>query len=321
MAMAPVAIVVLVGPGSREEERLVDLMASVYAWEPRAVHWVLVDDALSERRLLTRLELPKGSSAITLPHPRPSWPGRSPHMGLGAGTIMALRYARARTSAAFVFKLDTDALAIGPFVEATAAIVARERDAAVIGAYGDSCNPAGRDTEKLRMVSPLVPALDEVPDPPSGVADPDVPISGPYGSLSVNQMKAFGRLRPHVGRAVANGYRLLEYCQGGALAVTTEFIDRMAERGYLEAYEAWGYLPFGDDVILGLYARAVGLRLIDCCGPGQPFGIQWLGLPYDPAVLIANGHGLVASVKGDPNHSEPALRAYFSGHRAAARMA
>jgi ABC-type antimicrobial peptide transport system permease subunit len=33
-------------------------------------------------------------------------------------------------------------------------------------------------------------------------------------------------------------------------------------------------IPSGEDVVVGTYARAVGLDLIDCCRPGEPFGIN-----------------------------------------------
>jgi hypothetical protein len=50
-------------------------------------------------------------------------------------------------------------------------------------------------------------------------------------------------------------------------------------------------------------------------GPGEPFGIQHVGLPDAPAALVERGHAIVHSVKDGEHGREDELRAWFRERR------
>ncbi|MGH9159509.1 MAG: hypothetical protein ACRD2X_05945 [Vicinamibacteraceae bacterium] len=313
------AVVVHVGPERIELQRLSDLMASFDAWERRQWYWVLIDDSTEDRCLLQHVRLPRGSKGVSLRNPRPRTDGGR-LMRLGAGTLAATAHVRAHAHARFVLKIDTDALVIGPFVDAITTILMREPGAGIVGTIGDSSNPARRNVRKLEMVPRLVRMLQLLPEPTPGVppADATIDVKG-LGCVTPLQRHALAQVGPHIRKALENGFTTLRYCQGGAYVMTPALVQRMAEAGYFDTSHAWTHISVGEDVLMAMYASAVGLRLVDCCGASQPFAVQWRGLPYEPSALIANGHGLVHSLKGDPRYSEPALRTYFAAARAAAK--
>lgn len=312
------AVVVHVGPEPIELQRLSDLMASFEAWEPRSWYWVLIDDSIDDRRLLQHVRLPRGSRAVGLRNPRRRTDaGRL--MRLGAGTLAALAHVRAHENTRFILKIDTDALVIGPFVDAITDIIMREPGAGLIGTIGDSSNPARRNVRKLEMVPRLVRMLELVPESPAPIppSDATLDVKG-LGSVTPTQRRALAIVGPHIRKALENGFTTLRYCQGGAYVVTPALLERMAEAGYFDTSHAWTHISVGEDVLMAMYASAAGLRLIDCCGEGQPFAVQWRGLPYEPSVLIANGYSLIHSLKSDPTYSESALRTYFAAARTVA---
>jgi hypothetical protein len=115
--------------------------------------------------------------------------------------------------------------------------------------------------------------------------------------------------------ALANGYQLSEHCQGGAYAVSAELLARMASRGYLDDPLCWLRSGLTEDVMMGLSARAVGLELSDYNGANEPFGVQFLGLPDRPDVLLANGYSIVHSVKDHGKIREADTRQFFQSLR------
>jgi hypothetical protein len=64
-------------------------------------------------------------------------------------------------------------------------------------------------------------------------------------------------------------------------------------------------------VTLGLLCGAAGLRMQSAVGSGEPFAVSWKGLPAEPARLLACGHSIVHSVKGDSHGTEWELREWF----------
>ena len=70
-----------------------------------------------------------------------------------------------------------------------------------------------------------------------------------------------------------------------------------------------------EDVMIGMYARTVGLRSLDFSLPGEPFGNHHRGLAYSPRELVRRGHSLIHSTKGDIDYSEWHIRRYFRARR------
>src|SRR5262249_55663516 len=99
----PPAVLIPVGPGAEEEERLDALLASLRAFEP-GMRVLAVDDGPAPR------ELPVESLRTAI------WEGDpTPYEAMTAGTLDGLA---ALAGADWVLKLDTAALVIPPFAAA-----------------------------------------------------------------------------------------------------------------------------------------------------------------------------------------------------------
>jgi hypothetical protein len=306
--------------------RGVELVRSVLAWEPALACCVVLDDAPAARGLTDMALFSRGCVAITITNPvrsrGGSWLGT-----LSAGILTALDWIHTHVEVDFVLRIDADALVIGPFARAVRDFGDACQDAGVIGSIGMSCNPETRARQDMRSeprllrarrLWPSAPAHAHDGGPDSGVDSgvdsvEDERIEVPsLGRVSVRQRRQFDRLRPDIDVAIANGYATYEYCQGGACVVTRRMIDRLASGGFFARAREWEGLPFPDDYVLAMYARAVDLRLYDLSAPGEPFGVQARGLAYPPAELAARGHAIIHSVKNDSRWSEVDIRDYYA---------
>jgi hypothetical protein len=131
------------------------------------------------------------------------------------------------------------------------------------------------------------------------------------GRMTGQQLNSFNRVRHHILRAIENGYSTLEYCQGGAYVLTPEFLRSMQRNAYLDSAADWGVIDIGEDVLMGMYTRAVALQVMDFSDLGEPFANQFTGLPYNPEELVIRGHALIHSVRNDPRFTEASIRSYF----------
>src|SRR5262249_1300788 len=104
-------------------------------------------------------------------------------------------------------------------------------------------------------------------------------------------------------------------CLGGACAIARDMIEGMATLGVFDDPRLWVASGCPDDVMLGIYARAVGLRSANATTDGEPFGLKYVGLPDAPDRLLARGYGLVHSVRNDARFPEGAIRAFYRAHR------
>jgi hypothetical protein len=288
------AVIVPIGPGTVEIRRFHDLLDSLFTCEPGACLCVAIDSATRPRNVAPR-SLDRGCELITLDAP---YQGRGEAlMGrLSAGILLALRTVHEAGEFEFVLRMDTDALAIGRFRDAILALQAQHPEAGLLGTLGCTCRREAwyYGCEKT-ATSDVFAALKKVP-----VADP-----------------AFARIREHARLAVENGYAGKEYCQGGAYALSFTMLTRLSAMGCLERPEDWLPLSVPEDVMMGMYARTVGLRSVDCSLPGQPFGNHFSGLAYSPGELVERGHAIVHSVKGDLEYPESDIRRYFRMRRRA----
>lgn len=314
------AAIVPVGPTSLDLWRAVQVVKSLLTWEPDLAWCLFVEDAPAPRGLSDLSLTAPTCQFVVLPNRwrecDGGWVG-----GLTAGILTALWWIHDHTDADFVLRIDADALAIAPFAEAIRAHLVSRPDAGVIGTVGLSCNPDVRSQQDLRKESKVLKAYKSWPaSPPADVltSERPLPIPGFAQPVTVPERRAFDRLRPHVADAIHGGFGDSAYCQGGACVIARLMIDRVTEAGYPTKADAWAALRVPDDVVLAMYARAVGLALGDCSGPGEPFGVQHRGLPYSPAELVARGHALIHSVKNDPVHSEAVIRQFFDTRAARA---
>jgi hypothetical protein len=233
--------------------------------------------------------------------------------GLSASILSAMSWIHDHTDADFILRIDADALVIGSFAASIRQLMHARADAGVIGTLGLSCNPHIRAYQDLRKEAKLLTAYKLWPRASHCADDEaDLEIPGFLTPVTKQAREAFDSLRPHIEEAILHGYSAMEYCQGGACAVTRLMLDRMAGAGYLDHPETWLPLRVTDDLILAMYARAVGLSLCEFSNPGEPFGVQHRGLPYPPEELLARRHTIIHSVKNDPRHSEIAIRQFFA---------
>jgi hypothetical protein len=284
-----VAVVVPVGPGAPEEARAEDVVASVRRYEPD-VPVLLVDDAGGALRppLAALVRTAPGAAIVAPGHRR----RHATLGGLGAVMLFALGWAWTQLDPDVVVKLDTDALVIAPFAAAIADAVRRRPGGGIFGAFDRTSNGEPRDFSPHHAC--IRRALSR-------------------WHLS----RAARRRRGHIRAALAAGYRSGEHCLGGAYAVSRALLARMATAGAFDDGPLWRGTRFAEDVVMGLYARALGLDLVNLNGEGEPFGVKWLGLADTPPRLVERGFAIIHSVKGDRRFAEAAVRAYFRRRRAA----
>src|SRR5262245_13796375 len=99
--MTTFAVVVPVGPGRLEVERLRDLVASVVHYEPSVRHLVVIDDAVPLRRLASLIDVPSSCEVIVLSNPR-NGAGHGTLGGLAVGILSSLAWLRRHAAPDFV---------------------------------------------------------------------------------------------------------------------------------------------------------------------------------------------------------------------------
>lgn len=292
--MPPFVVAILAGPAPDEAARVADLLASLRAGEPRASAVLVVDDAggRAPRRWPADVEVianPRGGRGIgTLG-------------GTCVGTLAALAWIHEHAPGAWCLRLDADALVIGPFAEAIEAAI--EPGVGVLGSCRQTCNGEPRD---LSSWAPVVRRharrawLWRRP---------------PRRWLHVQP--AIPQVRATVRAALARGYVPGEHCLAAGCAIMAELIGGLAATGALDHPRRWLNTRFGDDVMLGVQARALGLELRDL---HAVFGLRHVGLADTPQRLAERGFAVIHSVKNDPDHHEAEIRAFFAARRAASEV-
>jgi hypothetical protein len=318
------ALLVPVGPSPEDVHRLRDLLDSVAHFEPHVRPWIVLDDAPGDRDLASVQADHPQADLVVLANPRDrtraAARGRTP--GLSAAVLRGLQWVRRNVGAAYVLKMDVDALAIGRFQEKLAALFRRHPQAGLVGCIGETCDRAHPRFERvLGMQSFFVTALqmsDAVTADTFGDGKNVVALTDVAGAVQATRdhYEAFQAVRPELSRAIANGLSSHCYCQGGAWALCPLMLERMEAAGYLERPGRWEALPFfGEDVTIAMYAYAVGMEVRDYSNTGEPFGLSYRGLPFTPEQLVEKGYSLIHSVKGDANFEEPDIRRFFAERR------
>lgn len=283
-------VAIPVGPSAHDEARTIDLLDALRAHEPRARHVVLVDDAPGSRTW------PRDVSVLA-----------NPRFGRGIGTLggtccatlAALAWAHERHPGAWVLRLDTDALVLGPFAERVEAAFADHPGAGILGSCHRTCNGDERDVSWWARVVPKHAKTVWLWRRP--------PLKGRHVTRAVPVV------RDTVRAALANGYAPGTHCIAAACAISGDFVTALARTGRLERPERWLRTLFGDDIMLGAMAAALGFELVD---RHDIFGLQHVGLPDSPPRLLERGFSVIHSLKNDPAHDEESVRAFFREQRA-----
>jgi hypothetical protein len=271
-------VAIPVGPSAIEAERARDAIASARAHEPAVEAVVVVDDGGPGDRSF--------DGCVVLPNPRRGR-GYGTLGGTCAATFTALAWARDHAPGAWVLRLDTDALVIGPFAAAVDAAFADDPHAGVLGSCHRTCNGEARDVSAW-----------------ASEARRHARVVWTWRRLQLGPSRA----RALVQRALAAGYQPGTHCIAAGCAIAPGLIGAMD----LDP-EPWIRSRLGDDVLLGLAAAAHGFALRDL---HAVFGLHHVGLPDAPQRLVDRGFAVVHSVKNDPAHAEADVRAFFAARRA-----
>jgi hypothetical protein len=283
------SVIVLVGPGDHEVERLSDTLDSLRAHAGAGPFRLILTDDGPQPRRLERL-----------------WPGASilrtalwerhrpdPVSARTAGLIEALR----RAEGDFALKLDTDAVVIAPFAEWIQSTLRGDPSIGIVGAYDVAAAGGQRDWSMWPAVIRRTTWWIRAVRPP-----------GRLPQITIPSREALTANRAVVRAASANpSYSLGAHCLGGAYAVSRSLLAR---RDLLD-WRPWIRTQLEEDVLLGLLSGAAGLRMLGAVGAGEPFAVSWKGLPAEPARLLARGHSIVHSVKDGAHGTESQLRAWF----------
>jgi hypothetical protein len=121
--------------------------------------------------------------------------------------------------------------------------------------------------------------------------------------------------------ALRNGYQPGENIQGGAYGLSIKAIRKMNAAGLFNQPLTWLDTALGEDVLVPMLVKAVGLELHDAAGNGNPFGVRYKGLPDTPAELVSRGYAIIHSVKNDARFSEGEIREFFHWRREQSKLA
>jgi NAD(P)-dependent dehydrogenase (short-subunit alcohol dehydrogenase family) len=301
------AALVAVGPEPVELDRVADLIDSIRAYEDWPCTFVMVDDAAEPRDLKRRFDVPANWTVWSVRHPRHEDCERaaraaraSKGKGLCSAILQGLRcIAGAANVARFTLKLDTDALVIAPFADKILAALERNPDVGMIGAYDRTPNGDVRDISRnAKNVEGLYRGVGLVRKIKNRLINDEL-----------------SQVSRHIGAALSHGYRFGEHCLGGAYAVSDELPRRMKAADYLDDPARWLPVDCPEDVMVGMYTKAVDLRHLGFVGPGEVFGVRHRGLADSPQRLVERGFSVIHAVKNDPNHSEDDIRRFFRGRR------
>jgi len=300
----PFAVIMLLGPGEPELERMQDTLESLEAFEAGNYDLFLVDDDNDNlaRQILDRLPNTIRNTATVLRNPR-NGRGSGVQSGAAVGIIAGLGRASKVNRFDFFLKLDADALVIKPFSVRVKALLAASPDCGIMGCYQFSPASARGRTS--------APALEKL------LRQVSVWRQTEMGRPAVQMAwwGRYGQIRNLIREAVLNGYRLGEHCQGGAYVVSPECARKLFDRGILGDPLVWIQTPLGEDVVMGLCTSAIGLKLGDINQNEHLFAVKHRGLPASPERLVEHGFSVIHSVKDYADQLEENIRGYFKAAR------
>jgi hypothetical protein len=119
----------------------------------------------------------------------------------------------------------------------------------------------------------------------------------------------------HISKAIQNGYQFGEHCLGGAYAVTQTLVARMQKQSYLDSPQLWLPIDCPEDVMVGIYTKAVSCDYQNFVAENEVFGVRHRGLDDSPQRLLERGYSVIHAVKNDTNFTEEQIRAFFKERR------
>ena len=288
----------LVGPGDVELERLGRMLRSLFLFSTNIAEVVLIDDSLTSRELEKRYPAPSNIRLTSLVNERQ---GKGPGIFGGActGLLQALRHLSTQPAVDLVLKIDTDALVIDHYEKRFERLLQDEPNLGTAGVVWINCDGSPRDWEPFSSITKHLARLFRLQK----------------HKLLRRKITFFGHgatLRRLVNRAKRYGYEWGEHAQGGSYLISGLLVRRMRDLGYLEHGKAWLDIFMCEDPMMGIYARACGLKNVQFCSAGEVFGVTHIGLPFRPQELLEKRYAIVHSTKKNPE-SETDLFEFFCG--------
>jgi hypothetical protein len=283
----PIRIAVIIPASPRDD--IVDTLASVLCYTDSSRIVVVVDDGSSQSS--KRSDLTDTSSDVVVIKAQKARAGTQG--GLWVKAAPAYRWLLERYEPGIVFRLDADAVILGPGVEAAAeGVFNRNPEVGLLGSYRVGPDGGRRDFR---------PAAKE--------------LRKEIGLRGLRHPQLRTGLRHYLRLARNNGYVDGEHVLGCAFLLRAEAIRSIYSNGCFN--QSWlEDSMLGDDWIMSLMTLASGYKIDDFGGPADPLALRWKGLPAHPAELLAKGKLVTHSVRSWDELSEQEIRNIFADARA-----
>ena len=293
------AVIVPVGPSEREIPRLRELLASLSRFEKPNCFIVAIDDSPKPRPIET-LWTEYGLEGTVVHNPR-----QCRHRGLGAGlcplVVAGLQWVIKNIEVEYALRLDTDSLVISHFHKKLEDHFNANPDCGIVGTYryfpGGKLRLKAFSPDLYRYSRRLVVFRD----------------SNYLPSVRIRQgFWGLGRKRRElINRAVANGYTPGDHCQGGGYALSSSLLQRLKSDPGFKEVQLWRHHKMAEDFMMTIFCYANGMKVSDLNQHGEVFAVAFKGLPISPAECVAQGYGIVHSVKSYGDMAEDQVRATF----------
>jgi hypothetical protein len=198
-----------------------------------------------------------------------------------------------------LFRVDTDALVIGPASETDAITYFKQHpQAGMLGSYKVDCNGQRRDFKIVAYA-----------------------MRKEYGLRGMTNRERRRTLRTWLADARGHGYNVGEHILGAADFQSYACIRTIYNKGYLAEANVFKDSVISEDHFFSLLSVAAGFELADFATGDKPLGVRWKGLPDAPENLIKQGKKIVHSIKFWEDMNENEIRAYFKNTRRIANAA
>jgi hypothetical protein len=301
-----IVALVVTGPGSKELERLEDMLDSIRTFAPEITETLVLNDGNDPKAIGAALNR-HGLRGSEFTNPRA---GKG-HFGMGRmiyGLLAAYAHVRENFPGHHVLRMDSDALIIRPFFKRLMQLVASNSDAGIVGspdlrcpAKGERLTPAVTNWHtRIYRLGKQLSRWDE----------------WPY--LRVNLFGANAAMRRIVEMAMEAGYRYGYHAQGGAYLLTAEANRRFAELPPLTNVRMTTQDCLSEDVFFAIAIHAVKLKILPQRLPGDIFASVWNGLMGETLEEVdARSNAIIHSLKDYGPFQEVTTRQYFRERRVA----
>jgi hypothetical protein len=292
-----------------EAARAADVLESVATYADGLEWVVLVDDSPTPRDLAASCQV-SGTKMAVLQNPRAGIGFRKTG-GLCVADLVALQYVHDKTNADFMLKLDTDSLVIGPFEAQIRSLLAAHRDVGQFGVIGDTFGE-NRTGHIAALNHAWMTAALTMPETYAEVTEEHRTRFPPATAHGEELFDDFLVARALLRRALEHGYSMGEFCQGGGYVVARRLMERMSDTGAWNEPVRWRGLNIGEDVMMAIQTKAVGLSLQDVSQSGPKFAVQTGCVALSRQELVQAGYSVVHSIRGS---MEDEFRAFFRARR------